>query len=204
MHILYTNILQRRDECRPNIVQGTKWRYPIRRRSFFKPIYTPLTPAHTLNYASSSVYPLSVQLRYSTATVNLLLSNAFSAFSPFALAYNNVFPIPFKSHTYIYTSAKSTIGSKQEFWLLGCDAILCERLQTFRKIVVPSLLKISCPLKMKETRPFEMSAVLSNISVTPSDRAADNPTTECCTVLHSDTRGSQKVLGNPLLTENER
>ena len=80
LHILYTHVVQQHDECRPNIVQGTKWSYPIRRRSFFKPVYTPLTPAHSLNYARSSVYPLNLQLHYSTATVNLfLLSDDFSA-----------------------------------------------------------------------------------------------------------------------------
>jgi hypothetical protein len=47
--------------------------------------------------------------------------------------------------------------------------------------------KDQLPLKMKET-PFETSAVLSNISVTPSDLAAVDPTTKHCTVLNSDTK----------------
>lgn len=46
---------------------------------------------------------------------------------------------------------------------------------------------ISCPLKMKETRSVERLAVLSNISVTPSDRAAVNRITEHCrTAINSD------------------
>ena len=118
---------------------------------------------------------------------------------PFALASSNIsvhwfhfpnfpqIPIHMPTRARSLQLAESMHKSREScLWDLTPFVLFCEWFQTFRKIVVPSPLKISCLLKMKETRSFETSEMLSNISVTTSHRAALNLTKEQCTMLLSD------------------